>query len=106
MALPLTFNDIPQAISDLRDEFISFRNLFLSGELKGLPSNEADRWFDIDELCEYLPDKPAKPTIYAKVHTGKVPYHKRRGEKKLRFLKSEIDEWFKIRAAENCCGTC
>jgi excisionase family DNA binding protein len=55
---------------------------------------EADNtWFDLNELCTYLPDKPAKPTVYAWVNQGIVPYHK--GGKKLRFLKSEIDNWLR-----------
>lgn len=54
---------------------------------------EPDRWFDLTELCNYLPDKPAKPTIYGWVHSGLIPCHK--GAKKLRFLKSEIDQWLR-----------
>jgi len=54
---------------------------------------EADRWFDLDQLCEYLPGKPAKATIYAKIHHRTIP-HKKVG-KRLAFLKSEIDAWLK-----------
>ncbi len=54
---------------------------------------ETDRWFNLNELCNYLPDKPAKATAYGWVHTGVIPCHK--GQKKLRFLKSEIDNWLK-----------
>jgi len=54
---------------------------------------EPDFWFDIDGLCEYHPDKPKKPTVYGWVHNRSVPCH--RGQKKLRFLKSEIDLWLK-----------
>jgi site-specific DNA-methyltransferase (adenine-specific) len=46
-----------------------------------------------DELCEYMPDRPTKATVYGWVHANKVPVHK--GGKKLRFLKSEIDNWMK-----------
>ena len=52
---------------------------------------ESDRWFNLSELCAYLPDKPSKVTIYRYVAENKIPYHKSR--KKLRFLKSEIDAW-------------
>lgn len=52
-----------------------------------------DRWFDLGELCDYLPDKPAKATVYAYVSSNSIPCHK--GAKKLRFLKSEIDSWLK-----------
>ncbi len=54
---------------------------------------DADRWFNLQELCDYLPDKPAKPTVYAWVNQGIIPFHK--GGKKLRFLKSQIDEWLR-----------
>lgn len=54
---------------------------------------DPDRWFDLTELCEYLPDKPTKPTAYGWVHEGSIPVYK--GGKKLRFLKSEIDLWLK-----------
>ena len=53
----------------------------------------SDYWFDLIDLCNYLPDKPAKATVYGWVHSGVIPCHK--GGKKLRFLKSEIDQWLK-----------
>jgi excisionase family DNA binding protein len=54
---------------------------------------ETDRWFDLNELCQYHPDKPTKPTVYGWVNARGIPVHK--GGKKLRFLKSEIDDWLK-----------
>ena len=59
----------------------------------GVQSAESDRWFDLNELCKYHPDKPTKPTVYGWVNAGSIPVHK--GGKKLRFLKSEIDTWLK-----------
>ncbi len=56
-------------------------------------STNADRWFDLNEFCKYHPDKPTKPTVYGWVNANTVPVHK--GGKKLRFLKSEIDDWLK-----------
>jgi excisionase family DNA binding protein len=61
--------------------------------LKSEQPNYPDHWFDLNELCEYIPDKPSKQTVYGWVHAGIIPYHK--GGKKLRFLKSEIDNWLK-----------
>lgn len=52
-----------------------------------------DKWFDLVELCNYHPDKPKPQTVYGWVFSGKIPVNK--GGKKLRFLKSEIDEWLK-----------
>jgi len=60
--------------------------------LSGIERNQ-DVWFTIEDLCEYLPDKPKKTTIYQWIHYGKIPYHKK--GKRIRFLKSEIDEWLK-----------
>lgn len=61
-------------------------------ELKELKSQETtDRWMDLNELCQYMPDKPSKATVYGWVNNGSIPVHK--GGKKLRFLKSEIDKW-------------
>lgn len=64
-----------------------------SHNVQGQQSAEADRWFDLKELCKYHPDKPTKPTVYGWVSAGTIPVHK--GGKKLRFLKSEIDNWLK-----------
>lgn len=52
-----------------------------------------DQWFDLNELRNYHPDKPRPATVYGWVFAGKIPVNK--GGKKLRFLKSEIDEWLK-----------
>lgn len=85
----LTFDGLPMAIHELTSEFREFRRQFLEREKIFQP--EADHWFNLKELCEYLPDKPTKATLYSWVSTGSIPVHK--SSKKLRFLKSEIDEW-------------
>lgn len=53
--------------------------------------NKSDRWLTLTELCEYHPDKPAKPTVYGWVSGSTIPNHK--SGRKLRFLRSEIDSW-------------
>lgn len=50
-------------------------------------------WLNLEQLCNYLPNKPVKATVYGWVHNNIIPYHK--GAKNLRFSKSEIDEWLK-----------
>ncbi len=85
----LSFNDLPQAISRLYEEVVTIKQLLL---IKGKEGNsESNRWFNLQELRDYLPDKPSKNTIYSWVQKKSIPYHK--GAKKLRFLKSEIDDW-------------
>jgi hypothetical protein len=65
----------------------------LSESQKTTQQPEADCWFDLTELCNYLPDKPVKPTVYGWVHKAAIPCNKK--GKKLFFLKSEIDNWLK-----------
>ncbi len=87
----LTQLSVPQVRELFREELESF---FSQASVKTeTSSQQEDRWFDLSELCAYLPDKPAKPTVYAWVNQRLIPYHK--GGKKLRFLKSEIDAWLK-----------
>ena len=62
----------------------------LSTQQAGQPT-DPNRWFDLNELCQYHPDKPTKATVYGWVNAATIPVHK--GGKKLRFLKSEIDSW-------------
>lgn len=85
----LSFNDLPQAISKLYAEVVNIKQILLANKLDG--NADSDRWLNLNELCEYLPDKPSKATIYSFVQNRKIPFHK--GAKKLRFLKSEIDAW-------------
>lgn len=49
------------------------------------------QWLDLSALCEYLPEHPARQTVYGWITAGTIPYHKR--GKRLYFAKSEIDEW-------------
>lgn len=85
----ITFEDLPQAVGLLIDKVESLERTLLT---KNEQSNEcSDCWFNVDELIEYLPDKPAKATVYGWVSNRQIPHHK--GNKKLRFLKSEIDKW-------------
>jgi hypothetical protein len=52
-----------------------------------------DRWFTVVELCDYLPNKPKRQTVYSWVQHSIIPYHKR--SIGLYFLKSEVDLWLK-----------
>ncbi|HOG19815.1 MAG TPA: helix-turn-helix domain-containing protein [Salinivirgaceae bacterium] len=86
----LSFNDVPKAVAHLIDKVENIETLLLS---KQSQAQESDRWLNLDDLCEYHPDHPAKPTVYAWVGKRLIPYHKK--GKKLMFLKSEIDSWLK-----------
>ena len=87
----LTLENLPKAFTHLTNEVSEIKRLLL--ENSNEQRTETDRWFDLNELCIYHPDKPSKPTVYGWVNVGVIPVHK--GGKKLRFLKSEIDSWLK-----------
>lgn len=84
----ITFEQLPQAVSMLIGEVKELKDL-LRNSNNAVESS--DRWFNLQELCEYLPDHPAKQTVYGWIAQRTIPYHKT--GKKLQFRKSEIDEW-------------
>lgn len=85
----LTYNDVPRVIGRV-DSKLDHLIRLLDQSFSQTPENP-NKWFDIGELREYLPDKPARATVYAWVAKGQIPTHK--SSKKLTFLKSEIDQW-------------
>jgi excisionase family DNA binding protein len=87
----LTLEALPKAFSKLATDVSEIKRMLL--EHGNTHQSEPNRWFDLIELCQYHPDKPTKSTVYGWVNAGTIPVHK--GGKKLRFLKSEIDEWLK-----------
>lgn len=87
----LTLETLPKAFTRLTNEVCEIKRLLL--EKSNQQPTETVHWFDLNELCKYHPDKPTKPTVYGWVNAGTIPVHK--GGKKLRFLKSEIDNWLK-----------
>lgn len=54
---------------------------------------QADQFFNIDELINYLPDHPTKSCIYTWTSIGYLPFIKK--GKRLIFSKKDIDEWIK-----------
>jgi excisionase family DNA binding protein len=87
----LTLETLPKAFMHLLDEVKELKTLLIQKNQESHPTT--DQWFDLVELCNYHPDKPRPATVYGWVFAGKIPVNK--GGKKLRFLKSEIDEWLK-----------
>jgi hypothetical protein len=85
----ITFDRLPEAMGYLIGKVESLEQVLL--QMKHEPELPADRWLNLDELIDYLPDHPAKATACGWVSNRQIPYHK--GGRKLRFLKSEIDSW-------------
>ena len=80
---------MPQALAYLIDKVEKIETLL--GTQTAIAVEPADRWFNLQELCDYLPDRPAKQTVYGWIGNHIIPFHKK--GKKLQFLKSEIDAW-------------
>jgi len=85
----LTFEQLPQAVATLITEVKEVKSLLQNSHQVSV--EPADRWFNLEELCEYLPDRPAKQTVYGWIGQHLIPYHTK--GTKLQFLKSEIDQW-------------
>jgi len=49
------------------------------------------QFLTIEELCDYLPEKPEKPTVYNWTRYNKIPF--RKFGVKLYFDKELIDKW-------------
>ena len=84
----ISFNDMPQAMAYLIGKVEKLETLL---NVTKSESSESDKWFNLLELCDYLPVKPARQTVYGWIGQKLIPYHKK--GKKLQFLKSEIDAW-------------
>lgn len=67
-----------------------------AGVLKAVTKSSvevSDPWLNLEDLIRYDPQKRTKPTFYGLVSRGEIPHYKK--GKKLFFLKSEIDNWFR-----------
>ena len=87
----LKFDDLPRVISQLCEEVKLLKEILLNK-----PSNlhPAEReWFNLLELCGYLPDQPSPDTVYRWLREEKIPVC--RGAKKLTFIKKDIDNWIR-----------
>ena len=85
----ITFEQMPQLLAELKGAITGINNKLDALLENG--STPSDTWMDLDAFRAYHPDKPARATVYEWVNRKKVPVHK--DGKRLRFLKSEIDEW-------------
>ena len=86
-----TFETLPDRVDQVDqklDHLITYLESFI--QTKPEPAND---WLDVKGLSDYLPENPASQTIYGWVWRREIPFHK--GQKRLRFLRSEIDNWIR-----------
>ena len=86
-----SFDQLPATVAKIHSD-VEFIKKFLT-QIKGSQVETPTKWFSLPELCEYLPGKPSRPTIYGYVAACSIPFHKSPGSRRLRFKKSEIDAW-------------
>ncbi len=82
------------SVPEIRQIFRTEIEAYFDINKQSIISNQqpaSDQWLNVQELSEYLPDRPAVATIYEHTANYKIPFHKK--SKRLYFLKSEIDEW-------------
>ncbi len=91
MSRELSLKNVPQMVEELLCKVDNLESI-----LKNLPSletRESEHWMNVNELCNYLPDKPSRNTVYGWVSKDSIPYHKT--GKKLQFSRYDIDEWIR-----------
>ena len=84
-----TFDAMPQMMATILKKLETLEQKF--NALQSNNNVEADAWFSLQDLCNYLPNHPAEQTVYGWTSNRTIPYHK--NGKSIIFRKSEIDNW-------------
>ncbi len=82
----ITYDNLPEAVHELH---LKIDKLLSQNRANKQP--EQDKFLTIEELIDFLPEKPAKQTIYGWVNDRLVPYEKH--GKRLYFRLSSINNW-------------
>lgn len=84
-----SFDAMPQIMVNILKKLESLEQKF--DALQSNNNVEADVWFSLQDLCNYLPSHPAEQTVYGWTSNHTIPFHK--VGKNIVFHKSEIDDW-------------
>ena len=68
----IPFEKMPAFLVKIRNDIRDLREM-LEKELEINPHPE--EWMDLDQLCKYHPNHPAKKTVYDWGTNGRIPYH-------------------------------
>ncbi len=82
----LSFEELPAAVVELSQKIDLILNKVLENE-----AVEGDKLLTIEELRDFLPEKPAKQTIYQWASARQIPYEKY--GKRLYFRRSAVSRW-------------
>ena len=84
---PLTFDQLPLAVSQLHDRLSNIEHLLMQAN----HPPETDELLTISQAARFL--NLSVPTIYGKVSRKEIPVNKQ--GKRLYFYKSELADWIK-----------
>ena len=85
---PITFEQLPQAVSRLQEQLNNIEQLLLQGTALAA---DTDELLTISQAAKFL--NLSIPTIYCKVSRKEVPVNKQ--GKRLYFYKSELADWIR-----------
>ncbi len=85
---PLTFEQLPQAVSRLHDQLNNIEQLIREGNSQPSP---VDELLSVSGAAKFL--NLSVPTLYGKVSRKEIPVNKQ--GKRLYFYKSELADWIK-----------
>lgn len=77
----LTLETLPRAFVSLSNEVNEIKRILL--EKSNEQSTQTDRWFNLKEVIEYIPDRPSRATVLRVCSSGLIPLHQ--VGKRLRF---------------------
>ena len=80
-----TFDSLPGLVAEINKKIDTLM------ENQGSRAKEEDYLMSMEDLREYLPEHPARQTVFGWVNNRKIPYEKY--GRRLYFRKSEIDRW-------------
>ena len=81
----ITFEQLPKVVVEIS------RKLDLLIADKAAQAKNEDFLMTLEELRDYLPDNPARQTVYCWIYERKIPYEKY--GKRVYFRKSSIEQW-------------
>ena len=70
----LSFDAMPQMVATILKKLETLEQKF--DALQSNNNVEADAWFSLQDLCNYLPNHPAEQTVYGWTSNRTIPYHK------------------------------
>jgi len=80
-----TFDSLPEMVAEINKKIDT-----LMAD-RGSHAKEEDLLLTTEDLSDYLPEHPARQTVYGWVNDRKIPYEKY--GRRLYFRKSKIDKW-------------